>query len=267
MANPNPETLLAAATAYDEFFVPALFQQWAPLVAAAAQLLPGQRVLDVACGTGVLSREVAARVGARGSVVGLDPNPGMLAVASQRNPGITWQEGTAEALPYPDASFDAVVSQFGLMLFGDRLRGLGEMLRVLRPGGHLAVAVWDSLANTPAYAAVVALLDRLAGPRAADALRAPFALGSREDLGALFSKAGVAGVRIATQRGTARFPSAEAMVEADLRGWLPAMGVVLPEHQIRCILEEAEHILSAYITPERTVNFDIPAQIVTGTRP
>src|SRR5215831_16582765 len=139
MANPNPETLLAAATAYDEFFVPALFQQWAPFVAAAAQLLPGQRVLDVACGTGVLSREVAARVGARGSVVGLDPNPGMLAVASQRNPGITWQEGTAEALPYPDASFDAVVSQFGLMLFGDRLRGLGEMLRVLRPGGHLAV--------------------------------------------------------------------------------------------------------------------------------
>src|SRR5262245_22355544 len=66
MANPNLETLLAAATAYDEFFVPALFQQWAPLVAAAAQLLPGQRVLDVACGTGVLSREVAARVGGAG---------------------------------------------------------------------------------------------------------------------------------------------------------------------------------------------------------
>src|SRR5215813_15483529 len=98
MANPNLEALLAAATAYDEFFVPALFQQWAPFVAAAAELLPGQRVLDIACGTGVLSREVAAHVGTRGSVVGLDLNPGMLAVARQRNREITWQEGTAEAL-------------------------------------------------------------------------------------------------------------------------------------------------------------------------
>src|SRR5262249_1181532 len=104
-------------TAYDQLFVPALFQEWAPRVAAAAELLPGQRVLDVACGTGVMSREAAGCVGARGSVVGLDRNPGMLAVANRRNPGITWQEGTAEALPYRDAFFDAVVSQFGLIFF------------------------------------------------------------------------------------------------------------------------------------------------------
>jgi len=188
----------------------------------------------------------------------------MLTVASRRNSGITWQEGTAEAVPYPDASFDAVVSQFGLMFFSDRLRALGEMVRVLRPGGHLAVAVWDGLDNTPAYAALVALLERLAGPRAADALRAPFALGSPEDLAALFSRAGVAGLTIATHRGKARFPSAEAMVEAELRGWLPAMGVVLTEDQIRRILEEAEEVLRAYITEERTIEFDMPAHIVTG---
>jgi SAM-dependent methyltransferase len=267
MANPDLEALVTAATAYEEFFVPALFQEWAPRVAAAAELLPGQRVLDVACGTGVLSRAAATCVGARGSVVGLDPNPGMLAVASQRNPEITWQEGTAEALPYPDASFDAVVSQFGLMFFADRLRALGEMLRVLHRGGHLAVAVWDSLDHTPAYAAVVALLERLAGASAADALRAPFELGNRKDLAALFAQAGVAGVTIATQRGKARFASPEAMVEADLRGWLPAMGVVLPEPQIRQIVEEAKNVLNAYVTPEQTIAFDIQAYIVTGTAP
>jgi ubiquinone/menaquinone biosynthesis C-methylase UbiE len=81
-----------AATAYEEFFVPALFQEWAPRVVAAAQLQPGQRVLDVACGTGVLAREAATRVGATGTVVGLDPNPGMLTVAKRRAPGVECRE-------------------------------------------------------------------------------------------------------------------------------------------------------------------------------
>lgn len=265
MASPSLDTLVAAATAYDEFFVPALFQEWAAEVAAAAQLQPGQCVLDVACGTGVLSREAAARVGEQGSVVGLDANPGMLAVGRQRHPGITWQEGKAEALPFKDAAFDAVISQFGLMFFADPVAALSEMRRVLRPGGRLAVAVWDSLSHTPAYAAVVALLEQLAGPRAADALRAPFALGSREDLANLFSDADIAGVAIATRRGKAKFPSARAMVEADLRGWLPAVGVVLPEQQISRVLEEAEQALARYVTPERTLAFDIAAHIVTGT--
>jgi SAM-dependent methyltransferase len=171
-----------AATAYEEFFVPALFQERAPRVVAAAQLQPGQRVLDVACGTGVLAREAAACVGAAGAVVGLDPNPGMLTVARWLAPGVEWWEGTAEALPYPDRFFDAVVSQFGLMFFTDRRQALREMLRALVPGGHLAVAVWDSLANTPAYAAEVAVIERLAGQRAADALRAPFVLGDQQEL-------------------------------------------------------------------------------------
>src|SRR5690242_4124847 len=88
-----------AATAYEEFFVPALFQQWAPQVVAAAQLRPGQRVLDVACGTGVLAREAAACVGTAGTVVGLDANPGMLTVAKRLAPSIEWREGTGETLP------------------------------------------------------------------------------------------------------------------------------------------------------------------------
>jgi ubiquinone/menaquinone biosynthesis C-methylase UbiE len=90
-----------------------------------------------------------------GSVSVLDANPGMLAVAARLAPGVEWRQGTAESLPYSDQSFNAVVRQFGLMFFTDRRQALREMLRVLAPGGHLAVAVWDSLANTPAYAAEV----------------------------------------------------------------------------------------------------------------
>ncbi|HBY99463.1 MAG TPA: methyltransferase type 11 [Chloroflexi bacterium] len=258
---------IAAATAYEEFFVPALFQEWAPRVVAAAQIQPGHRVLDVACGTGVLAREAASHAGTSGSVAGLDLNPGMLAVAKRLTPGIEWRQGTAESLPYPDQSFDAVVSQFGLMFFADSDKSLREMLRVLAPGGHLAVAVWDSLDNTPAYAREVALLERIAGKNAADALRAPFVLGDRSKLATLFKGAGVASVEIITHHGTARFPSIRSMAEADLRGWLPVMGVVLPEEQIERILAEAEQVLSLHVSEQGRVIFDSPAHIVTGTRP
>src|SRR5512134_2443995 len=159
MSEPTPQAQIDAATAYEALFVPALFGQWTPRVADAAQIERGQRVLDVACGTGVLAREAVARTGSTGQVAGLDPVPGMLVVAKQLAPSVEWREGVAELLPFADRAFDAVVSQFGLMFFTDRHRALREMLRVLTPGGRLAVAVWDSLASNPAYAAEVALLE------------------------------------------------------------------------------------------------------------
>jgi ubiquinone/menaquinone biosynthesis C-methylase UbiE len=164
-----------AANAYESLFVPALFEQWTRLIADAARVGAGQRVLDVACGTGVLARDLAGRVGASGSVTGLDPSAGMLAVARERAPNVDWRRGTAESLPFEAGSFDAVVSQFGLMFFTDPPRAVGEMLRVLKPGGRLAVAVWGAIENNPLYEAEVELLARLAGRPAADALRAPFA--------------------------------------------------------------------------------------------
>lgn len=267
MSERTLQTQIDAAHAYEALFVPALFGQWAPKVADGARVRPGQRVLDVGCGTGIVAREIALRVGSGGRVVGIDPSPGMLAVAEELAPAVEWRQGVAESLPFPDESFEAVVSQFALMFFDDRRLALREMLRVLAPGGRLAVAVWDALDKMPAYASEVALLERMAGRQAADALRAPFVLGSRDDLATLFSAVGLAAADITTHHGTARFPSIRTMVEADLRGWLPVMGVTLAEDLIGRILQEAEQTLRPYATADGRAAFHLSALLVTAKKP
>jgi SAM-dependent methyltransferase len=254
----------SAADVYEEFFVPALFQQWAGRMAEAARLAPGQTVLDVACGTGVLAREAAARVAPGGAVTGLDRNEAMLTVAHRRAPALEWRLAHAESLPFPDAAFDAVVSQFGLMFFEDYTGALREMWRVLRPGGRLAVAVWAPLETSPGYAAMVALLQRLFGNRVADALRAPFVLGDTDGLRALFVKAGIPGLEIRTPAGSACFPSIEAWVHVDVKGW--TLADLIDDAQYQTLLTAAQRDLRSYVQGDGTVSFAAPAHIVTATK-
>ena len=257
---------IAGARAYDALFVPSLIGAFAPIVANAAAIGSGDRVLDVACGTGVLTREVASRTGGGGSVVGLDVNSGMLTVAREHASAIAWREGAAESLPFPDGAFDAVVSQFGLMFFQDRRAAIREMLRVLRPGGRLAIAVWDGLASMPAFAAEVALLQRVAGQRAADALRAPFVLGDRGALACAAADGGIERSSIDTHAAVARFASVRTLVEADLRGWLPLMGVPLSEAIVEATLAEADDALAPYVTTSPDgVSFPTSAHVLRAT--
>jgi ubiquinone/menaquinone biosynthesis C-methylase UbiE len=254
----------SAAEVYEEFFVPALFQQWASQVADAAQISSGQRILDVACGTGILTREVANRVGVSGLAIGLDLNEGMLAVAKSKAPEIEWRQGRAEALPFDSNSFDAVVCQFGLMFFENRCAAIEEMVRVLRHGGHLAVAVWDSLENIPGYAAVTELLKRLFGDEAADAMRAPFVLGDTQVLRSLFADAGISDAQIATHEGTARFSSIGSWVYTEVRGWTLADMIDGAQYQV--LLREAEKELRQFVTPDGTIAFRLSAHIFTATK-
>jgi len=263
-AHQTGQVIHAAAKVYETFFLPALFQQWAGQVADAADIQVGQRVLDVACGTGVLARAVAERVGAAGSVVGVDVNDGMLAVAQCNAPTIVWKQGRAEALPFESDSFDTVVSQFGLMFFTDRRAALKEMLRVVRRGGRLAVAVWDSLEQTPGYAAMSDLLLRLFGEEVADALRAPYVLGDRDLLRSLFAEAGMPNAQITTQAGVARFPSIQSWVYTDIKGW--TLADALDGAQFERLLPEAERALRQFVTADGAVAFSAPAHIVTATK-
>jgi len=255
----------SAADVYEEFFVPALFREWAAPVADAAAISPSQRVLDVACGTGVLAREAARRVAPTGQVVGLDRNEGMLAVARRIAPDVDWRLGQAETLPFADDGFDAVVSQFGLMFFEDRPRALREMWRVLRPGGRLAVAVWDALERTPGYAAMTGLLQRLFGDRAAEALRAPFILGDPEALASLFAEAGIPDARVRTRDGIARFPSLDAWVHTDVKGW--TLADLIDDAQCERLRRAAQKELKTFVGDDGSVRFSAPAHIAVASKP
>ncbi len=153
---------------FDRLFGPVLSSPWAARLVDIARLVPGEHVLDVACGSGAVAAAARERVGLEGAVTGLDPNPDMLAVARRKHPDLRWCEGRAEALPFEDEAFDAVLCQFGVMFFDDPVRALTEMRRVLRPAGRIALAVWDRLNKTPAYTALIGIVERHLSLQAAE---------------------------------------------------------------------------------------------------
>jgi len=192
-------TFEGTADAYEAYLVPVL-ALWTDQLFDLAALKPGERVLDVACGTGIVARRAAERVGATGKIVGLDADAGMLSVARSVASGmrlaIEWREASATAMPLPDSSFDVAFCQQGLQFFGDRLTALQEMHRVLVPGGRLALSVWRPIQHSPGYAVLADVLERHIGPEVAAMTRAPFALGDAGELRGLLAEAGFRNVHI-----------------------------------------------------------------------
>ena len=131
----------AAAEYYDRFmgrYVPPL----ASALADAASVTAGVRALDVGCGPGGLTSELVARTGA-GNVAALDPAPQFVAACRERNPGADVREGVAESLPWQDGDFDVALSSLVVAFMRDADQGVREMVRVTRPGGTVAVCMWD----------------------------------------------------------------------------------------------------------------------------
>ncbi|MGE3510331.1 MAG: class I SAM-dependent methyltransferase [Vicinamibacterales bacterium] len=261
-----PELVRDPAQVFDSLFVPALFAYWGPRVAAAAGIQTGHRVLDVGCGTGVLACAAAERTGSDGVVVGLDPSPQMLAVARRKPCRVEWREGRAEALPFTDGSFDAVVSQAAITFFDPPETALAEMLRVLRPGGRLAVHAFDHLEHATAYHTLAVQLARLFGERYRDAMHPPFALGDRDALRNLVAAAGGSDVVVSTEPGPVRFASIEAMLSAE-QACVWTLGGLLNDAQFATLREAARTSLQPFVQPDGSVVFDCPGHIVTATKP
>lgn len=240
-----------AAEVYERHLVPAMFAPWASRLLEAADVRVGERVLDVACGTGVVARRAAERVGETGQVVGLDVNAAMLGVARSLPPTsgalVEWYEASALAMPLPDGSFDVVLCQHGLQQFPDRPAALREMRRVLRPAGRLAACVWSPIERSPGMAALVDALERHVGLAAANNRRAPFALAQADELRGLVEGAGFREVRVDSLVDRARFPSPAHLVEYQLAATpLSTLGGMTEEARA-AVTRDVSVALQAYV--------------------
>jgi ubiquinone/menaquinone biosynthesis C-methylase UbiE len=217
----------SAAEVYERELVPAVFRVWAPMLVELAQPRPGERVIDVACGTGIVARLAAQRVGPTGAVVGVDLNPGMLGVARSiaAAGSLHWQEASADKLPFSDRTFNVVYCQLGLQFFADRTAALCEMHRVSATGGRLAIMVWRGIEESPGFAGLAEALERHIGQAAATIMRAPFGLSSAGELESLVATAGFHDIAVQQRNGTVRFPSIERFVSSYVAG-SPLAGLV-----------------------------------------
>ena len=213
--NETPPQSPRGPEVYESFLVPHLFTPWARDLVARAEPRPDERVLDVACGTGIVVRAVLPVVGPNGRVTGADFSPAMLAVARTRVPGeapVEWYETSAEALPFSDAVFDLVLCQQGLQFFPDKPGAIQEFRRVLAPGGRVALSVWRTLEHNPVHEAINEAVVRHLGTTA---LAAAFS-GDAPELKALLLGNGFEDVAIEPVTMTLRFPSADRFVRAEL---------------------------------------------------
>jgi len=180
---------------YERYFVPTLGTAWATALLEVAGLSSGERVLDVACGTGVVTRRASELVGPQGTVAGLDVNPGMLAVARSVSPSsIEWHESSAESIPCPDASFDVVTCSLGLQFVPDRSAALREIHRVLASGGRVAIATVGP--TPPLFEILAQALARHVNPEVARFMRQVFSLHEHRELHDLAEDAGLRSVSV-----------------------------------------------------------------------
>lgn len=187
---------------YERWLVAPLFRPWAELTVEELGLSAGDRVLDIACGTGIAARVAQRRLGDGARIVGVDISPGMLEVARAAAPGIDWREGSATALPLHDAEqFDAVICQQGLQFFADKPAAAAQMRRALAPGGKLAVSTWRSDDEIPFFRELRLVAQRHLGP--IDDQR--YGFGDAGPLEALLRDAGFRDVRSRTVTRTMRF--------------------------------------------------------------
>ena len=260
----------SAPEVYERELVPAVFGPWAPILIELAHPKPGDRVIDIACGTGVVARLVAARVGASGVVVGVDLNPGMLNVARSLKAmdnaaSVQWQEASADRLPFPDGSFDVAYCQLGLQFFADRSLALREMRRVLSAEGRMAVMVWCGIQESPGFAAFAEILERNVGPAAATIMRAPFGLSDANELSRIVAAAGFRNIAVQRRAGTVEFPSVQRFVLCYVAGSPLASHVSQASDVAHANLTaDTEVALEKYVG-SRGFSFPIAAHLLTAT--
>lgn len=269
MNQPVPVDQNAPKT-YQQHLVPAIFASASEILLHYAAPKSGDRVLDVACGTGVVTRHAAAMLGGKGRISGIDIDPAMLQVAltlSQPTaPLIEWRQGNAEALPYEDASFDLVLCQHGLQFINDKPAAASEMRRVLAPDGRVAINVHRSLDHNPVYQF---FNDSLTQHLGSPALIRSFSFGEPDALYALLETAGFREIEIVQAEHNATFPNIEVFVHVSLLGSgqpLPELATLNAAERAE-LLDNVEHDLRRTLTPYlngRALVFPLTMNVATA---
>ena len=262
---------------YERVLVPAVLRPLTLDVVDLAAPKEGERVLDLACGTGVVARTVAPIVGSSGTVVGVDVLPPMLAVARSLAPpdgaAIEWREGDATALELPDASFDLVICQQGLQFFPDRAATAAEVLRVLAPGGRFVAAVWQSIERQPFWKGFTQIEARNLAPLGLtpEDVTLPFSWGDADALRELLAEAGFESIELSTTMIMANF-AAETFIEdieypygALVPGFLEDPDAF--EAYVAAVREGTRDMLeTTYLRGDRVI-FETPANLAIAHRP
>ncbi len=252
------------AEIYEHFIVPAIFVPWLPTFLELASLRPGDRVLDVACGTGVIAREAVSQVGPEGSVVGIDINPNMLDMARVIEPSVDWRECNAQDLPFDDEEFDVVVCQQGLQFFSERDVALREMRRVLKPGGCIALASWRDIESIPGHYALAQAIEKHVSSEAAALMSSGFRLGDADTIRTLLEESGFRDVRVHREGKTASFPSPQAFVRNIVAGSaLGRAGGVIPEELMTVLIRDVEAALQPYVNND-ILTFPMESHLATA---
>ena len=251
---------------YERWLVKPLFQPWAEILLDRAGLTAGHRVLDVACGTGIVARVAMRRLAGTGRIVGIDIGPQMLAVARAEEPAIEWREGSADALPLRDGErFDRTLCHQGLQFFPDRPAAVREIRRSLERGGRLAVAVWTSVEETPFIAAL---------HRVAEAHLGPFVdrrhgFGDPAALARLIAEGGFDDVQVESLTHTIRFADPAVFVRLNstaVVGMSAGAQTMTNEERARLgdlIAEESAEVARRYTNGDGLA-FDLGANVATA---
>lgn len=252
--------------AYERYMVPIHCTALAEDLIDRVRLRPREKALDVACGTGVVSRFAADRVGTLGHVTGVELNPAMIEVARQAAAyfdQIEFLEGSALELPVPDAHFDVVLCQQAIMFFPDRERAVQEMFRALKPGGRVGLNVFRTPEHVPSFAYLIQALEKHAGADAADFMRAPFVMESVAQMRSLFAQAEFTDIEVSIRVGTLRYPSMAHLVRYETLN-LSDPKVHTPQVQ-EALTREMEALAEAHIDDQGAV-FPVQQYVVVATR-
>ena len=225
----------------------------------------GDRVLDVACGTGIVASRVNLVSKAECTIVGIDVNEGMLSMA-RTNPLIEWHLGNAMELSFNDGSFDVVLCQQGLQYFPNRSAAMREMARVLAPGGRVSLIVWGSLDRQMFFIALVDGIRTFLGAEATLAFDLAFSLNTSDELRNLASDAGLRNIKIRFEHRTLRYPNVAELATGFIQATpIASQFMALPEEKRNAFAEHVSERLSGYID-DAGLAAPVEYHLLTATR-